>query len=55
MYMQNMILNEVKNAPSGGFLTQMWITKFRLGEKRSVAGKRFVPRILESLISIGFQ
>lgn len=36
------MLDEDKNAPSEKFLTLLWITKFRLGEKRSVAGKRFV-------------
>ena len=54
-YLGKKMLDEDKNAPSESFSTPLWITKFRLGEKRSVAGKRFVPRILESLISIGFQ
>ena len=35
------MLDEDMNAPSESFLTSLWITKFRLGEKRSVAGKRF--------------
>ena len=39
--MQGVMLDEDKNASSEKFLTPLWITKFRLGEKRSVAGKRF--------------
>ena len=35
------MLDEYKNASSEKILTPMWITKFRLGQKRSVAGKRF--------------
>ena len=53
--MQDVMLDEYKNASSEKFLTPQWITKFRLGEKRSWLERESIILILESLISIGFQ